>query len=176
MHHNNEDKPEEDFAQLGSVSDETVKAQTEKGIEHIKRRMCELAKRWHDYTAKSVEDLPLTSTYYEMIHSDENLFKEMQEQFDLQFIVENYSFLLEIAVEFADLENDFAYIKETAEFTARRYEEFAAHLPTLQEFDLLLDAVKNKEATDKEFFAIESKELRVQKLTKMRSAIKSLQR
>jgi hypothetical protein len=83
--------------------------------------------------------------------------------------------LHEIAQRYADLENDFKFIKETAEFTAQRYAEFESVLPTLREIDWLINGVTGWPEEDGEFFLTGSKKDRLDKLTKIRSAIYALQ-
>ena len=83
--------------------------------------------------------------------------------------------LHEIAQRYADLENDFKFIKETAEFTAQRYAEFESVLPTLREIDILIYTIGNQSEDDQEFFLTGTKKERLDKLTKLRSAIHALQ-
>lgn len=79
-----------------------------------------------------------------------------------------------LALEYADLENDFDYISETSSFVAKRYAEVFACLPTLQEINLLLEQV-NKADEKAELFTQNTKEERLALLTKLRSAIKASQ-
>lgn len=114
---------------------------------------------------------------------------ELKLRLKLNF-ADNKAEVLNIAYMYADLENDFRFIKETAEFTAQRYAEVMSVLPTLEEVDLLLEEIQTfpeekllkikmhengtqeqREVLSKDFFRTEAKEDRIKKLEKLRSAI-----
>lgn len=76
-----------------------------------------------------------------------------------------------LAREWADLENDFNYIKELNTFIATRHEEVWDCMPTLTEIDELIKTVEDANPDAKEFFCTDKKENRILKLKKLRSAI-----
>jgi hypothetical protein len=76
-----------------------------------------------------------------------------------------------LAAEFADLENDFNYIKDLNTSMAVRYEEVWDCLPSLTEVDALLRVVYAFPEEDASFFCTATKEDRLKKLKKLRSAI-----
>ena len=88
-----------------------------------------------------------------------------------------------IAFEYADLENDFEFVKETSRSVAVRYEEVSSCFPTLTEMDALISIVESLAPESKEdrmsiyppFFSRGPKEERLQKLKKLRSAIKAME-
>ena len=81
----------------------------------------------------------------------------------------------ELAQRYADLENDFKFIKETAEFAAMRFAEVQSVFPILREMDELIKLIENHDENDSEFFLIAPKKERLEKLMKLRSAIFALQ-
>ncbi|MFA5658529.1 MAG: hypothetical protein WC900_04530 [Oscillospiraceae bacterium] len=100
--------------------------------------------------------------------------------------------LKKLAYEWADLENDFNFIRDVAEYTGARYAEFMGLLPSLEEMDLLLDLVQdltdganyaqvinigNGVKTNDlikilDFFRIGTKEERIKKLQKLKALVK----
>ena len=80
-----------------------------------------------------------------------------------------------LAQRYADLENDFKFIKETAEFAAMRFAEVQSVFPILREMDELIKLIENHDENDSEFFLIAPKKERLEKLMKLRSAIFALQ-
>lgn len=124
---------------------EEIKKQQERGIYKIQVRQRQLANAW------------LT----------------LHVPFILRLFITNA--LLKIGRDFADLENDFEYTKETAQFTACRYEEFVDVLPTMQEIEKLLTAMELIPENDKKFWLTENKTDRIKKIRKLSTAIKAMQ-
>jgi len=82
--------------------------------------------------------------------------------------------LLTIAYRYADLENDFEVVKDLNAYTAKRYAEFTACLPTLKEMDHILAQLDTHSEDDKEFWDYEPKADRMKRLRVLREAIKHL--
>ena len=80
-----------------------------------------------------------------------------------------------LAQRYADLENDFKFIKVKAEFAAMRFAEVQSVFPTLRETDELIKLIEAHPEEDSEFFLIAPKKERLEKLMKLRSAIFALQ-
>lgn len=101
-----------------------------------------------------------------------HLFKIWSEKFDLahqEILPED---LENIAHEFADLENDFNYVKELNTYTSKRYQQVWDVLPSVQELDLLIKLV-SEHAEDETFFTIGTKDERIKKLLMLRNARKT---
>ena len=117
-----------------------------KGVEWIKQRSEQLIENWKKYTKHDSFD----EKGYELREVD----------------------IKKISMEYADLENDFNYIKDLNTSMAVRYEEVWDCLPSLTEVDALLNIVNyGTKETDAKFFCTATKEDRVKKLKKLRSAI-----
>jgi hypothetical protein len=81
-----------------------------------------------------------------------------------------------VARNYADLENDFEFIKEVSKFTAARYTEVIECLPSLVEIDSLINLLEEIEPSDKSVWITGTKEDRMKKLRKLKSAIVALQK
>jgi hypothetical protein len=98
------------------------------------------------------------------------LVEKWQERFPKQF-EDKDELMNAISKDFADLENDFNYIKDINSYVAIRYAEIWELLPTMTELDLLLEGMNAID--DQEFYNIASKEDRIKKIEKLRRIIKA---
>lgn len=101
----------------------------------------------------------------------DQLFKNWQDRFDLAHMDLEPEDLKTIAREWADLENDFNYLKEINTFMATRYEEVFDCLPSLPEIDELIQSVEWRDPNTDAYFCTAPKDQRLAKLKKLRSAI-----
>lgn len=92
-------------------------------------------------------------------------------RFDLAHMPMEHEDFKTLAKEYADLENDFNYIKDLNTAMATRYEEVWDCLPSVTEIDAILKDIEGRPAEDFEFFCTAKKEDRIKKIKKLRSAI-----
>ena len=90
-------------------------------------------------------------------------------EIDLSLIPDDY--LKTIAHDYADLENDFNYVKDINTSMAVRFEEVWACLPTTTEIDALIKVMEEIKEDDEEFYCTAKKSNRLPKIKKLRSAM-----
>ena len=101
----------------------------------------------------------------------EQVFTQWQERFDLahqELLPED---LKTVAREWADLENDYNYIKELNTYVSTRHQEVWDCLPTLQEIDTLIQAIEEHSEEDQTYFSTRTKDKSVAAIKKLRGAI-----
>lgn len=120
-----------------------------KGLEWIKQRQEQLKKNWGSrFQYPTDQPIPNQKVFDYII----NIFEELSR-------------------EWADLENDFNYIKDINTGIATRHEEVWDCMPSLTEIDAIIKKVNATKEDNHEFFCTGKKADRIAKLKKLRSAI-----